>query len=854
MNSHRRHQPHTNRGLFAAAAGLLVLAGPARLATAEQEVDIEIPVLILGEAGPEVGGTTEIDLANMVQTAAKGVTTVQEAPAIVTVITGDEIRDRNFPDLGRLSDIVPGYLYIGALHSQFPFPATRGVVQSMMYMHNGVSMFDPMVNVPSISRVQPMETIKRVEMITGPGGVLWGANSYMGIMNLITKDAEDVDGIEAQVEVGDGNGDRQTLRGYVMAGIPELFGRNTKLFVHTSFDTFISPGFEMPGHFFSQPTPQPNSINLYGPLQRANPARSMVFNLDGKLGLGPVNLYFQFPYVERHMSLSWPGFVVDKDRVEDKLVACSDGSYALPGQCPAGTTEVGPRCPRPQPGSPDNYYGTEANGYTSMYDQVCLDPDHRSRDNEIDWFDRYLIAEYQTRFLDGKAGVTAKGYFIQFVRDYPQLGVLEPIAGLLEGGLAFGWDGTNYRTGATIDSDLELPGNARLLYGLEGFHEWLPDNTVHSRQGAGVESTFLGPYDLGRLPMGCPVQRHIDPATGQYDGTTEFVPNCPLTFAFQTSRTVMGAYVNPQWKPTKKLILDGGARLQIAPESMGEVGYPLQQIFSGALVYNFAPAWYFKANYAEGFRPPVFNNTNSNGDGVEVAGNPDLKVETSQAYQAEVNARIFKGKRRVRELNFRVDYSYTTLQNTIQVAEGSYKNSGDRGIHSAEFLGRLYLKGGHRIELGYTWLQMAIADRGYHDALPNHWYNLAGIFRLSDKISAMTNLRVLGAMRDPNRIIEYRNYDFDEYGRVYNIDTDERGLISSQPHEMTFDRLPPTADLTLGLTYQATERLRLTAYSYNSLNSRYFQPDPFFDYEPRYEFLPNPYEDFYFHLAATYSY
>ena len=41
-----------------------------------------------------------------------------------------------------------------------------------------------------------METIKRVEMITGPGGVLWGSNSLLGILNVITKDAEDVEGVE----------------------------------------------------------------------------------------------------------------------------------------------------------------------------------------------------------------------------------------------------------------------------------------------------------------------------------------------------------------------------------------------------------------------------------------------------------------------------------------------------------------------------------------------------------------------------------------------------------------------------------------------------------------------------------
>ena len=73
-------------------------------------------------------------------------------------------------------------------------------------------------NVPSINRVLPIELVKRVEMITGPGGVLWGSNSLMGILNVITKDAEDVDGVEVGGGLGDGQGDRNMARAYVMAG------------------------------------------------------------------------------------------------------------------------------------------------------------------------------------------------------------------------------------------------------------------------------------------------------------------------------------------------------------------------------------------------------------------------------------------------------------------------------------------------------------------------------------------------------------------------------------------------------------------------------------------------------------
>jgi len=98
---------------------------------------------------------------------------------------------------------------------------------------------------------------------------------------------------------------------------------------------------------------------------------------------------------------------------------------------------------------------------------------------------------------------------------------------------------------------------------------------------------------------------------------------------------------------------------------------------------------------------------------------PELTVETSDAAQVEVNARIWKGERRIRELSFRIDGSYTRINNQIQITAGNYVNSGERGLASAEFLGKLYVQGGHRIELGYTWLRADTSDRGRLRNLPS---------------------------------------------------------------------------------------------------------------------------------------
>ena len=315
-------------------------------------------------------------------------------------------------------------------------------------------------------------------------------------------------------------------------------------------------------------------------------------------------------------------------------------------------------------------------------------------------------------------------------------------------------------------------------------------------------------------------------------------------------------------RPNKKLILDAGARVQVAPEALGVNSYDPTATFSASAVYNFIPAWHLKLNLAQGFRPPVFNNLNSNGEAVQIGGRKDLEVETTDAAQGEINARIFKGDRRIRELNFRVDYSYTRVQNLIQIQAGQYANTADRGIHSVEFLGKLYVQGGHRIELGYTWLVVNTADKGRLRAMPEHWFNLLGVFNIvDDKLRATTNFRILGAQEDANRMVEHRNLHYCQpgeagctEGNVVNSDPSGPGYVRTLPFELVMDRIPPSAELTVGLTWMATKNLALTAEAFNALNGRYYQPDLFADYEPRLEFLPNPHEDLRVYVGADYKY
>jgi len=70
----------------------------------------------------------------------------------------------------------------------------------------------------------PLEDIERIEVISGPGGALWGANAVNGVINIITKSAKETQG--AYLESGGGT----QLRGfagarYGTAVAPDVFVR-----------------------------------------------------------------------------------------------------------------------------------------------------------------------------------------------------------------------------------------------------------------------------------------------------------------------------------------------------------------------------------------------------------------------------------------------------------------------------------------------------------------------------------------------------------------------------------------------------------------------------------------------------
>jgi outer membrane receptor protein involved in Fe transport len=124
----------------------------------------------------------------------------------------------------------------------------RGNAGTILVLWNGVPINSPADNQRALGRDLPLSVVHRVEILSGPGGVVWGANAFLGIVNILTLREGSAPGrAEVTLRVGDGRGDQRALG--VTAHMAERFfsGRvraYANLTLHTSRDAALAPPFD----------------------------------------------------------------------------------------------------------------------------------------------------------------------------------------------------------------------------------------------------------------------------------------------------------------------------------------------------------------------------------------------------------------------------------------------------------------------------------------------------------------------------------------------------------------------------------------------------------------------------------
>jgi len=167
-----------------AAALVATLAGPGE-ALADEPTDLESAL-----AEP------------VVATASKSAEDESAAPATTTTITAEDLRQYGIHSL----DEAINYLSLGMI-TQNPLHSVdigaRGVLLTadfgnhVLLLVNGHAMNEQWDGTAYFERGAgiPMELVDHIEVILGPGSVLYGANAMLGVINIVTKRARDYAGL-----------------------------------------------------------------------------------------------------------------------------------------------------------------------------------------------------------------------------------------------------------------------------------------------------------------------------------------------------------------------------------------------------------------------------------------------------------------------------------------------------------------------------------------------------------------------------------------------------------------------------------------------------------------------------------
>jgi iron complex outermembrane recepter protein len=151
------------------------------------------------------------ELANLeVTSVSRRAERLADAPAALYVITGEDIHRSGATSLPEALRLAPN-LEVARIDSRQYAISARGFNNSignkLLVLIDGRTIYTPLFSgVFWDAQDTLLEDVERIEVISGPGATLWGANAMNGVINVITRRATDTRGTLA--EAGAGNRER----------------------------------------------------------------------------------------------------------------------------------------------------------------------------------------------------------------------------------------------------------------------------------------------------------------------------------------------------------------------------------------------------------------------------------------------------------------------------------------------------------------------------------------------------------------------------------------------------------------------------------------------------------------------
>ncbi|MBS0333384.1 MAG: TonB-dependent receptor [Proteobacteria bacterium] len=212
------------RRLLLLGGSLFALAAPAAgwAQSADRSAD---------RAGKPAAATAAdtVEVETLIVTAAKRSEDIQDVPMSVSAMSGAALEKQGIVNFGEVARQLPSVQLVQSNNNRNTTLLIRGIGSSGTNpgIEPSVGIFLDGVYMPAAGPIQSnIQDIASVEVLRGPQGTLYGRNTPVGAVNIVTRDPTSA--FEAQATAGFGNFGEYHLQGYVGGAIADnLNGRLT---------------------------------------------------------------------------------------------------------------------------------------------------------------------------------------------------------------------------------------------------------------------------------------------------------------------------------------------------------------------------------------------------------------------------------------------------------------------------------------------------------------------------------------------------------------------------------------------------------------------------------------------------
>lgn len=128
------------------------------------------------------------------------------APSVASVITAKDISNLGATSLDEILETVPGLHVSRSFNRLNSIYSIRGIHTQqnaqVLLLVNGIAFNDIVTGSRPPSFYLPVANISRIEIIRGPGSAVYGADAFAGVINVITKESDELAGAVAGGRTG----------------------------------------------------------------------------------------------------------------------------------------------------------------------------------------------------------------------------------------------------------------------------------------------------------------------------------------------------------------------------------------------------------------------------------------------------------------------------------------------------------------------------------------------------------------------------------------------------------------------------------------------------------------------------